>query len=572
MKNLKIYGMGALLIAGASFISSCSNEELENLGQGYIQLSNISLDKSVSTRTEDEKIISVDIKDASGNIFAHADNWTELQGKSYLVPAGSKYTVEAYSQTGSAEAQGFDALPYYAGSAEVTVKANTAQTVDVVCSLAQAMVSISYSENYLNYMQEHNAEIYGTGIVFTESETRAAYVKAGQKLELLLTITPQGGKQQILRKTIAEKSLAAYHYKIKLDIDVAGSGNLTIEVDKTIHEYEVTLGVPLKPEGLTTTSISGDYSRIWGKKATLAGVSTIIGEDAVSFNYRKQGDSEWTNVAGTRVGTTNEYTATVKGLDMGTTYEYQIKHGESVGDVVTFTTEKYVEIPNLNFNMWTQSGKNWYANPVADNYDNAQAYWATGNEGVTSFLAGSNDPITYRTTGRSGAAGDYAGEMFTLTGVTLVGAAAGNLFVGKYKTNMSSPRNSVTFGRSYNGARPTKLSGWFKYASSDIDYKPSGCIPTDRTLISDEGHIYMEIWDAAGNTIGYGEHVITQTHNDWTEFDIDINYSNTTVPAAKIMILCTSSRYGGEFVGSEVKGQLGSNSKLTVDDFSVSYE
>ncbi len=572
MKSLKTYSMGALLIAGAGIMASCSNEELENLGQGYIQLSSVSLDKSVTTRAEDSKTISVDIKDANGNSFVHADDWTELQGKSYLVAAGSKYTVEAYSQTGNAEAQGFDAQPYYAGSAEVTVKANTAQTVDVVCNLAQAMVSVSYTESYLKYMQNHSAEIYGTNIIFNEAETRAAYVKAGQKIELLLTFTPQGSNEKILRKTITDKALAAYHYKVKLDIDATGSGNLKVEVDQTIHEYEVTLGVPLKPEGITTSAISGDYSRVWGQKATLAGLSTIESEDPVTFNYRKQGDSEWQNIAATKVGETNEYTATVKGLNMGTTYEYQIKHGETVGDIVTFTTEKYVEIPNLNFNTWTQSGKNWYANPVANNYDDPQAYWGTGNEGVTSFLAGSNNPITYRTTGRSGADGDYAGEMFTLTGVTLVGAAAGNLFVGKYKTNMSSPRNSVTFGRPYDGARPTKLSGWFKYSSSAIDYKPNGCIPTDRTLTTDEGHIYLEVWDAAGNSIGYGERVITESYSDWTEFSFDITYTNVTVPAAKIMILCTSSHYGGEFVGSEVKGQLGSNSKLTVDDFSISYE
>ncbi len=560
--------MGVLLIAGAGIINSCSNEELENLGQGYIQLSNISLDKSITTRAEDGKAISVDIEDANGNSVVHADDWTELQGKSYLVAAGSKYTVKAYSQTGDAEAQGFDALPYYAGSTEVTVKANTAQTVDVVCSLAQAMVSVSYTENYLKYIQEHNAEIYGTGIIFTKSETRAAYIKAGQKLELLLTITPQGGKQQILRKTITEKSLAAYHYKIKLDIDAAGSGNLKVEVDQTIHEYEVTLGVPLKADGLTTLAIAGDYSRVWGQKAILAGVTTLPESDAVTFNYRKLGDSEWQNIESTRAGESNEYNATVKGLSMGTTYEYQIKHGEMVGDIQQFTTEKFVEIPNLDFDDWSGNSKCWYPNAVSGSYDEAGVFWATGNDGVTSFLAGSNPPITCRIDGRNG----YAAEMHSITGVTLVGAAAGNLFIGKYKTNMSSPRSSAIFGRAYDGARPTKLSGWFKYVPQPINYKPNGYIPSDRELKEDEGHIYVQVWDANDKTIGYGERVIQGTFSDWTAFNFDITYSNTTVAPAKIMILCTSSHYGGEFVGSSVKGQIGENSSLSVDDFSLSYE
>lgn len=41
--------------------------------------------------------------------------------------------------------------------------------------------------------------------------------------------------------------------------------------------------------------------------------------------------------------------------------------------------------------------------------------------------------------------------------------AAGNIFIGNYKTNTSNPASSVSFGRDYTGARPTKLSGYFKY-------------------------------------------------------------------------------------------------------------
>lgn len=569
MKNLKIYSMGVLLIAGAGIISSCSNEELENQGQGYIQLSSVSLDKNLTTRAEDGKTISVDIKDASGNSFVHADDWTELQGKSYLVEAGNKYTVEAYSQTGNAEAQGFNAQPYYAGSAEVTVKANTAQTVDVVCSLAQAMVSVSYTEKFLEHIDVVSSRIAGTDISFTKEETRAAYVKAGQFLELSIALTAKGAsKEWSSVKTICENTLPAYHYKVVLDVDATGNGNIKVEVDNTIHEYEVTLGVPLKADGLTTVGIAGDYNLVWGQKATLAGISTLQEGGDVTFNYRKQGDSEWQNTVATKVGETNEYNATVKGLSFGTTYEYQIKHGEMTGDIQQFTTEKFVEIPNLNFDAWSGDSKCWYPNANKGSYDENGVYWATGNDGVTSFLAGSNPPITTRTEGRNG----YAAEMHTMTGVTLVGAAAGNLFIGRYKTNMSNPYSSAQFGRAYDGARPTKLSGWFKYAPQPIDYKPNGYLPSDRVLSEDEGHIYVEVWDANGNTIGYGERVIQGTFSDWTEFSFDVNYTNTSVPAAKIMILCTSSHYGGEFVGSVVKGQVGTNSSLCVDDFTVSYD
>ena len=47
----------------------------------------------------------------------------------------------------------------------------------------------------------------------------------------------------------------------------------------------------------------------------------------------------------------------------------------------------------------------------------------------------------------------------------MVGAAAGNLFIGTYKTNVGKPESSPSFGRAYSGARPTKLSGYYKYKS-----------------------------------------------------------------------------------------------------------
>lgn len=88
------------------------------------------------------------------------------------------------------------------------------------------------------------------------------------------------------------------------------------------------------------------------------------------------------------------YSAKTAQLDFGTTYHYRIACGAKVGAMSVFTTEDFQEVPNLNFDTWTQSGKNWYANA-----DAADSYWASGNSGVTSFLAGSRDPITVRVEG-----------------------------------------------------------------------------------------------------------------------------------------------------------------------------
>ena len=70
--------------------------------------------QNVITKDGEAEIMAVDILNADGSTFRHADDWTTLQDEAFLVPAGTTYTVKAYSN-GKEEAQGFDAEPVYAG-------------------------------------------------------------------------------------------------------------------------------------------------------------------------------------------------------------------------------------------------------------------------------------------------------------------------------------------------------------------------------------------------------------------------------------------------------------------------
>lgn len=157
--------------------------------------------------------------------------------------------------------------------------------------------------------------------------------------------------------------------------------------------------------------------------------------------------------------------------------------------------------------------------------------------------------------------------MHTITGVTLVGSAAGNLFIGSYKTNMQNPSASPTFGRSYNGARPTKMKGYYKYLSQPINY---GSYPGN--LVNDECHIYLKIWDANDNLFGYGEFIGKETVTEYKEFEFEVKYNDLKAKPAKISIVATSSHYGGDFEGVKVIGQVGNGSTLWVDEFQLIYD
>lgn len=306
---------------------------------------------------------------------------------------------------------------------------------------------------------------------------------------------------------------------------------------------------------------------VWAKKAIVSG-GIRVGATPV-IEYKKATETTWETLSASAITmpSTTTFKGVITGLQDGITYDWRIAVDGTPGTLASFTTEKIQNIPNLNFDIWTQSGKNWFAGAVADNYEGTDAYWATGNEGVTSALAGNNDPITVPAEGSNAYKGKAA-RLNTITGVSLVGAAAGNLFIGKYKTNMQNPAKSVDFGRPYTGARPTRLTGYYKYIPQPISN--GGTVPG--TLTMDECHIYIKLWDATGNQFAYGELVGKEKMSGYTKFSVDIQYKDLTAKPAAITIVATSSRYGGEFSGAKVVGQVGAGSVLYVDEFELLYE
>lgn len=549
---------GLFLLAG--LVSSCQSEMEEAKGYGYLQLSSVDVNKSVTTRADitSTEAIAVDVIDESALVVKHADDWNEMND--VLLPVAT-YTIKAYSADKDKEAQGFDAAPYYEGQTEVAIEANKAKAVEITCKLAQAKVSINCSESFKTAFSDYSCTVEGTdlSIPFVKDESRAAYVKAGQSL----TVKVDFGNGKSFSQQITEKTEAAYYYKVNLDV-TEGNASFDISVDQTIHQYEVTVKVPTISSDLVTSDISNDASKVWGQFAYLSGICNLEEiTSPVQFRYKKKADSEWTTVEAVQEEGTKNYSAKVAPLDFDTEYEYYILCGDKTGETCTFTTEAYVEIPNLNFNTWTSVKKGFLTKRDCwfPNGDQANSYWATGNDGVVTLKSSNSIPVE---DGRDG----YSVQLSTVS-ITMVGYAAGNLFIGEYNTNMSDPASSVKFGRDYSGARPVKLSGWYKYAPG-ASMRTGATIPSDRTLTSDECEIYVKLW--AGETlIGEGSFVDNKNVSEYTKFECPINYLDSTKRPNKITIVATSSRYGGEFEGTSVVGQLAEGSTLWVDDFELSY-
>lgn len=545
------------LFLGAGLVSSCQSEIDEAKGYGYLQLSSVDVNKSVITRADitASETIAVDILDASNAVVQHADDWKNLDD--VILPVAT-YTVKAYSADKKMDTQGFDAQPYYEGQSSVAIEANKAKTVSITCKLAQTMVSVNRSESFKSTFGDCTCYVEGAdalSIPFDEDETRAAYVKAGQAL----TVKVDFGNGKSFSQEITSKAEAAYHYKVNLDI-TEGNAGFDISVDQTIHQYDVTVMVPTKQESadMVTSDIKNDASKVWGQFAYLSGTCNLVEiTSPVQFRYKKKSGTEWITVEAVQEEGTKSYSAKVAPLDFGTEYEYYILCGDKTGETCTFTTESYVEIPNLNFDTWSQNGKNWYPNADASN-----SYWATGNEGVA--MGGSSNSIGVEDS-HSGLAAQLQTVQVKVLFVKVT--AAGNIFLGSYKTNAQDPASSVTFGREYTGARPTKLSGYFKYQPGAT--MSDGSVPSEK-LEKDECDIYIQLWSGS-ETIGEGHFITNETVSEYTRFEIPVEYTVTNRRPDKITIVATSSRYGGYFDGINVIGQLAIGSTLWVDDFELSY-
>lgn len=553
--------IGLFLVAGLFF--SCQSEMEKSKGYGYLQLSSVDINKEVTSRADitESEILAIDILDESGGVVKHADNWTDLNN--VLLPVAT-YTLKAYSADKEKDAQGFEALPFYEGQKEVVIEKDKNKAVEITCKLAQAMVSVNCSESFKTAFATYSCAVEGADafiIPFVKDETRAAYVKSGQPL----TIKVDFGEGSTFSQTITESAEAAYYYKVNLDI-TEGNASFDVTVDQTIHQYDVTVKVPTKQDSpdLKTDDIRMDASKVWGQFAFLSGACNLEEiTSPVQFRYKKKSDSEWTTIDAVQEEGTKNYSAKISPLDFGTEYEYYILCGDKTGETCIFTTEPYVEIPNLNFDTWSQNGKNWYPNS-----DAANSFWATGNEGVTTIGSSNSVPVE-----GSDARTGKAAQLKTVT-VALVGYAAGNLLIGNYSTNFDNMAASVQFGRDYNGARPIKLAGYYKYIPGTSMNK-NGKIPSDRTLAVDECDIYVKLW-SGDNMIAEAHFVTNQTISEYTRFELPIEYTDKNKRPDKITIVATSSRYGGEFEGSgmfgtKVVGQLAEGSTLWVDDFELSY-
>ncbi|MDE6027855.1 MAG: PCMD domain-containing protein, partial [Muribaculaceae bacterium] len=351
-----------------------------------------------------------------------------------------------------------------------------------------------------------------------------------------------------------------------------GSLDLTypLRVEVTAHgRTEIWTIYAVVTELVVSTSSADAWSEVVWAYGTCP--SDLTG----GFEYKEGDSEEWIPVPQERViQDQGSFSASIPHLKPLTEYSVRAVAGEDKGNIVKVTTQGTADIPNGDFENWWYDAnrKIWF--PFAEG---GEQYWDTGNTGTASLGQNNVSPTDYTPTGQGKAA------MLDTRFVGFLGLgklAAGSVYTGTF-ARIDGTNGVLEFGRPFN-LRPTSLKGYYQYKTAPIDY-----VSTEFEALKgkpDTCHIYIALadWTApfeirtnpknrqlfdkdSPSIIAYGELLYSGTMEKYKEFEIKLNYRDTSRMPTYVQITCATSKYGDYFTG-------GTGATLFIDQLSYGWD
>ena len=599
----QLYNILSLLCVFFLFACSAEEDMAVDGGTGYLRLS---VNGSNETTTKaanlpegyNGKQIAVEIVDEENSVVKKTDDWTQWQGEQIPLKAGN-YIIKAHSY-GFDGKQSAMAAPYYYGSKAVTVTSGKEVNETITCKLANVKMSVKISDKM--------REAFKTFSVSVKPKKTGDFAPLTFNIDLKQTsiadtayfpvtdvVVSYSATNQSDKQNSAEKELTGVkgndHYILNFALAESGKGNVTVEVDETMHTYTYTFTLSQHPTNGATITANA-WSRFAMVEALAStGTGVTLDPEKMKFEYQLASASEkdpWQSVAATQdVSDPLKFRAKISSLTPETEYRCHLTDGEGFESAVsTFTTETEEELPNGNFEDWcvrkagTAMLEQNTTFPCADeDYDNNR-FWDTSNRGANSL--GQKDPTNK--TEELVQAGKYAAK---LSSIEVFGKmAAASLYVGDFKGASMSGTADIDFGRSFT-SRPIALHGYYKYTPVKISKGGSG-LPEGAPNVGDPDQcaIYIALAKKSyavnngdqssfikfkddPNIIAYGElpSGAATSGDGYTEFTIPLKYKAEQLgeKPTHIIVVCSASKYGDYMMG-------GVGSTLLVDDFSLIYE
>lgn len=244
--------MGVLLVsAAAAGLVSCSDESpwRGSDTEGGINL-NFRSDARVMRQTRADDGVSPVVPAASQFAVAleksdgaYSKKWTSIDAfnRETAFPIGD-YSLTA--SFGDVNNEGFE-TPCYIGRTGVHVSPGDVTDVNVTATLANAMVSVRYTDDFKSNFPSYSAAVQTEGhewVVFAQNEDRPAYV-APSEVKLNLTLTNDGGDKVTLQPA-SFTAVARHHYVVTIGVE-GKKENLTLDVQFDEDVVSESVDVPL---------------------------------------------------------------------------------------------------------------------------------------------------------------------------------------------------------------------------------------------------------------------------------------------------------------------------------------
>ena len=300
--------------------------------------------------------------------------------------------------------------------------------------------------------------------------------------------------------------------------------------------------------------------------------TTESAPEGLGFQYRKASEAEWTDFAGEISYEGKTFSARITGLEPETLYEFRAVSAQDRREdsAVQFTTEAADQLPNFNFDTWSEEGHF----PNADR--NASYFWDSGNEGAKIM---SKYPTSQETAHVVAGSAVKLSSQFVGLG-SLGQFAGGNIYSGAFVKLVGMTGAELDFGRPYT-SRPTALHGWYDYAPVAIDYVKSPYESMKGTMDVAKIYVALTDWSAPfrvnnadgtlfspddSSVIAYGElETDESTGGEYKEFTIDLKYNDLERIPTYVLVVATASKYADYFTG-------GNGSIMYIDEFEFLFE
>lgn len=255
---MKNFSKGLLLfaVAASSGFVSCSDESpwKGSGSEGGINL-NFSSDSRVIRQTRADDTVSPVVPD--GNQFAvnltksdgsYSKDWNSVEAfnRETSFPIG-EYSLSA--SFGDIDSEGFT-NPYYKGKTDVHVSPGAVTDATVVATLANAMVSVRYTDEFKSNFAAYSTSVQTEGhqwVVFAQDEERPAYI-APSEVKLDLKLTNDAGKVVNIQPA-SFTALARHHYVVTIGVKAdSATGDVVLDIQFDDDVVAETVAVSLGDE------------------------------------------------------------------------------------------------------------------------------------------------------------------------------------------------------------------------------------------------------------------------------------------------------------------------------------